>query len=135
MPSSNESQRYELYVGVFLNHLWSSDSLCAYFHRLIEGSYITQCRLHSCDHLIHNSLFSFLIFCIIKMFIHTDYSFAILTFDSISSIDQCMSKRVEIKKEHRFVVQRNLRNVSKTQKRVCHYILIHLDRFGLYLFE
>lgn len=45
---SNERQRRELYVGVFRNHLWTIESLCDYFRRLIKGSSITECHFYSC---------------------------------------------------------------------------------------
>jgi hypothetical protein len=71
----------------------------------------------------------------IKICSFTDHSFAILTFASPSSIDQCLVKRDQIKQEHRLIVKRNLRETSRDQRSVCKYISIHLDKFGLYLFK
>ncbi len=45
---SKELQRHELYVGIFRNHTWTSESLCDYFHQLIEGSCISECRFYPC---------------------------------------------------------------------------------------
>ena len=70
----------------------------------------------------------------IKIFYFIDHSFAILTFDSISSVDQCLSKRDQIKKEHRLSVKRNLKEDSKDQRGIANYIFIHIDQFGLYLY-
>jgi hypothetical protein len=69
-----------------------------------------------------------------QIFHFVGHSFAILTFDSTSSIDQCLTKRDQIKKEHRLSVQRNLRNVSKNEKLKSFYITVHLEKFGLYFF-
>ena len=66
------------------------------------------------------------------MFAFVDYCFAILTFASISSVDQCLAKRAQIKQEHHFIIKRNLREISKDQRPITKYILIHLDKFGLY---
>ncbi|CAF0764910.1 unnamed protein product [Rotaria sp. Silwood1] len=111
---SKDRQRHELYVGVFHKDSWTSKSLCEYFHRLIKGSCITECHFYSCANAVLN-----------------DYCFAILTFASISSVDQCLAKRPQINREHRFIVKRNLREVSKDQRPVTKYILIHLDKFDL----
>jgi hypothetical protein len=67
-----------------------------------------------------------------KIFTCIDHSFAILTFASISSIDQCLTKCDQIKKEHRLTVKRNLKETSKDQRTISKYILIHIDQFGLY---
>jgi len=71
----------------------------------------------------------------IKIFSFTDHSFAILTFASPSTIDQCLVKRNQIKQEHRLIVKRNLTETSRDQRSVCEYIFIHLDKVGLYLFK
>ncbi len=57
----------------------------------------------------------------IKIFLFTDHSFAILTFASPSTIDQCLVKRDQIKQEHRLIVKRNLRETSRDQRSVCKY--------------
>jgi hypothetical protein len=54
-----ERQRHELYVGTFHNHSWTIESLCDYFHRLIEGSNITDCRFHPCTNSGLEGLFNF----------------------------------------------------------------------------
>jgi hypothetical protein len=68
-------------------------------------------------------------------FVFIDHSFAILTFTSISSVNQCLDKRDEIKQKHRLIVKRNLRDTSRDQRSVCKYISVHLNKFGLYLFK
>ncbi|CAF0893010.1 unnamed protein product [Rotaria sordida] len=111
---SKELQRHELYVGVFRKDSWTSESLCDYFHQLIKQSSITECHFYPCANAVLN-----------------DYCFAILTFASISSVDQCLAKRAQIKQEHRFIIKRNLREISKDQRPITRYILIHLDKFDL----
>ncbi|CAF2393597.1 unnamed protein product [Rotaria sp. Silwood2] len=109
---SKDLQRHELYVGVFHKDSWTSESLIDYFHRLIKGSSITECHFYPCANAVLN-----------------DCCFAILTFASISSVDQCLAKRSQINQEYRFIVKRNLREVSKDQRPITKYILIHLDKF------
>ena len=57
---SKQLQRYELYVGVFRNQLWTSASLCDYFHRLIEESRILKCQFRPCT----KATLTGLLFCI-----------------------------------------------------------------------
>jgi hypothetical protein len=53
----NELQRHELYVGTFHNHSWTFESLCNYFHRLIEGSNIIDCHFYPCGNSALHGLF------------------------------------------------------------------------------
>jgi hypothetical protein len=46
MSFNDERQRRELYVGVFANSHWSSQSLCSYFQQLIGDSSIVACRFY-----------------------------------------------------------------------------------------
>ncbi len=82
------------------------------------------------------SRFVFLVFLIyfhLNIFNLIDHSFAILTFDSILSVDQCLIKRDEIKKKYRLTVKRNLRETTREQRSCSEFILIHIEDFGLYL--
>ncbi len=54
---TDECQRHELYVGVFPNHSWTYQTLCDYFHRLIEGSNITDCHFYPCANAVLEGLF------------------------------------------------------------------------------
>ncbi len=61
MSLLNDRPRHELYVGAFYNHSWTIQSLCNYFHRLIEGSNIIDCHFYPCTNPTFEGLwFSFL---------------------------------------------------------------------------
>jgi hypothetical protein len=57
MSLLNQRLRHEVYVGAFRNTSWTIQSLCNYFHRLIEGSNIIDCHFYPCTNLKFQGLF------------------------------------------------------------------------------
>ena len=130
MSSSIDPQRRELYVGLFPTHYWTPEFLCDYFHRLIEGSSITDCRFYPCSSATKPSRFVARLRDGKRQLILADHSFAILTFAKAFSVDECLAKRVQIRAEYRVTVKRNLRGISRDQRAICQHISVHLTTFG-----